>query len=62
MDIHGSDPIDGSEADVADLIEQAEPPTSQPVEEALEQRERIVAVDPELTGEEREAAEDSGQA
>lgn len=62
MDIQASDPIDGAEADVADLIEQAEPPSSEPVEAALEDRERIDATDPELTGEEAEEAEDSGQA
>lgn len=58
----GSDPIDETEADVADLLDQAEPPTSEPIEEALQHRERIDATDPELTGEEVEEAEDSGQA
>jgi hypothetical protein len=57
-----SDPIDDSEADVADLIEQAEPPASEPIEQALDARERIHATDPELTGLEAEEAEDSGQA
>ncbi|GAA2753702.1 hypothetical protein [Amnibacterium kyonggiense] len=62
MDTIGSDPIDGTEADVADLLDQAEPPTSEPIAAALEERERIVATDPELTGLEAEEAEDSGQA
>ena len=62
MDIDGSDPIDGSEADVADVLDQAEPPTAEPVADALAERERIPAAAPERTGEEAEAAEDSGQA
>lgn len=61
-DIQGGDPIDGTEADVADVIEQAEPPASEPVGDALEHRERIDTSDPELTGLEAEEAEDSGQA
>lgn len=57
-----SDPIDETDADIADLIDQAEPASSEPIEQALDQRERIDASDPELTGEEVEEAEDSGQA
>ncbi|MGN6444129.1 hypothetical protein [Amnibacterium sp.] len=57
-----SDPIDESRADVADVLDQAEPPASEPIEEALEERERIDARDPELTGLEAEEADDSGQA
>jgi hypothetical protein len=62
MDIQGTDPADDLRADEGDLIEQAEPPVSEPVDEALASEERITAADPELTGEEAEAAEDSGQA
>jgi hypothetical protein len=62
MDMQGSDPLDETQADVADLLDQAEPAASEPVEEALQERERIDASDPELTGEEAEEAEDSGQA
>jgi hypothetical protein len=62
MDIQGSDPIDGTEADIADVIDQAEPPVSEPIEDALEHREPFDASDPELTGLEAEEAEDSGQA
>jgi hypothetical protein len=62
MDIQDSDPIDETQADVADLIDQAEPASSEPVADALRERERIDATDPELTGEEVEEAEDSGQA
>ena len=62
MDILDSDPVDGIEADPADVLEQSEPASSRPVEEALASRDRVTAVDPELTGVEVEAAEDSGQA
>ncbi|MGT2427207.1 hypothetical protein [Amnibacterium kyonggiense] len=62
MDIDASDPIDGSEADAADVLDQAEPPIGEPVADALAARDRIAATDPELTGEEAEEAEDSGQA
>ena len=62
MDILDSDPIDGIEADPADVLEQSEPPVSEPVEEALASRDAVTSVDPELTGVEAEAAEDSGQA
>jgi hypothetical protein len=62
MDILDSDPIDGIEADVADVLEQSEPPYSEPVEQALGQRDAVPDVDPELTGIEAEEAEDSGQA
>ena len=41
------DRLDDSEADVADLLDQAEPPRGLPVEEALEERERIATGDPE---------------
>jgi hypothetical protein len=57
-----SDPNETTEADVADVLEQAEPLAAEPVEEALARREAIDARDPELTGEEAEEAEDSGQA
>lgn len=61
MDILDSDPVDGIEADVADVLEQAEPPAGEPIEQALEDRDPIRGGDSELTGEEIEAAEDSGQ-
>ena len=57
-----SDPIDGIEADPADVLEQSEPPISEPIEEAIASRDAVSPVDPELTGVEEEAAEDSGQA
>ena len=57
-----SDPIDDSRADVADLIDQAEPASSEPIEQALEDRDPVGDPDPELTGLEVEEAEDSGQA
>lgn len=62
MNTLDSDPTDGIEADAADVLEQAEPPVSEPVEQALASRDAVPAVDPELTGIEDEAAEDSGQA
>jgi hypothetical protein len=62
MDRTDPTPGDETDADVADLLDQAEPPTSEPVEDALRDRERIAATDPELTGVEAEEAEDSGQA
>jgi hypothetical protein len=62
MDRTDPTPGEQTDADVADVLDQAEPPTSEPVEEALEERERIDATDPELTGVEAEEAEDSGQA
>ena len=37
--------IDGTEADVADVIEQAEPPAAEPVDEALGQRDPLPAGD-----------------
>jgi hypothetical protein len=62
MDRSDPTPGDEIEADVADVLEQAEPPASEPVDEALQERDAIVARDPESTGLEAEAAEDSGQA
>lgn len=62
MHTSDSDPVDGIEADPADVLEQSEPPVSEPVEQALGSRDAVSAVDPELTGVEAEAAEDSGQA
>jgi len=62
MDTFDSDPIDGIEADPADVLEQSEPPVSVPVEQALGSRDAVTTEDPELTGIEAEAAEDSGQA
>jgi hypothetical protein len=62
MDIQGTDPADDLRADEGDLIEQAEPPASEPVDEAIANEDRIRATDPELTGIEAEEAEDSGQA
>lgn len=62
MDVFDSDPAERVEADVADAIEQAEPPASEPVDEVLRSRDPIDATDPELTGIEAEEAEDSGQA
>ena len=43
MDIQSSDPIDGTEADVADVLDQAEPARSEPIEDALEHRAPIDA-------------------
>jgi hypothetical protein len=57
-----TDPIDSVEADAADVLEQAQPLTSEPVEDALRSSAAIPDVDPELTGIEAEEAEDSGQA
>lgn len=62
MDTFDSDPIDGIEADPADVLEQSEPPVSEPVDQALAARDAVSAADPELTGIEAEEAEDSGQA
>lgn len=57
-----SDPIDETEADVADVIDQAEPADSEPVQEALEERERIETRDPVLDErEEEDAAEAEGE-
>jgi hypothetical protein len=62
MDIQSSDPIDDTQADVADVLDQAVPDRSEPIEDALEHRAIIDTTDPELTGLEVEEAEDSGQA
>ena len=62
MHSSGSDPVDGIEADPADVLERSEPPVSEPVEQALASRHAVTAVDPERTSVEAEAAEDPGRA
>lgn len=53
------DDVEGTEADAADLIEQAEPEGVEPVEEALAARDRLVPGDPE---EDRREQEDAAEA
>ncbi len=51
--------LDGAEADVSDVIEQAEPEGSEPVGEALAERDRLVPGDPEEDEREREDAREA---
>lgn len=52
------DDVEGTEADAADLLEQAEPADAEPVEEALADRDRLVPGDP---GQDRREREDAGE-
>jgi hypothetical protein len=46
MENSHNDPVDGIDAEVADVIEQAQPAASQPAAEALASRSRFDATDP----------------
>jgi hypothetical protein len=54
------DDVPDTEADLADVVEQAEPPAAEPVEQALQQREPIVTGDPALAEQEAEDAAEAG--
>ena len=53
------DDVTGTGADAADVLDQAETPGGEPVEEALESRERIPVVD---TAEDERLTEDAEEA
>lgn len=55
----GYEDVDGTEADVADVLDQAEPASARPVETALEERERIPAGDPDEDERERDDANEA---
>jgi hypothetical protein len=54
------DDVDDTEADIADVVEQAEPASAEPVEQALQDRERIPTGDPGLAEQEAEDAAEAG--
>lgn len=54
------DDVPDTEAEIADVIEQAEPLDAEPIDQALRQRRPIVTGDPALAEQEAEDAAEAG--